>query len=342
MRTLPVCVRGISSTTNTCFGAGTPECARSLRPNPYADHVARAAGRSQTITLAAFLVLCVLVGGNLVGVRFSNRELAPFWGAALRFALATLLLAVAAAVLRLRLPRGRRFGGALLFGILSFALFFAFTYWALQELPTAIAGTIFASIPLLTFFLAVAHRQERFRWRSLAGGVIAVAGIAVMVRAPANADVPLVNLGAMFLAAVCAAEAGIVGRHFRAVHPIVMNAIGMGVGTVFLAALSLVASESRVFPSREATIWSFVYLVTLGSCGVFLLYLFVLRTWTASAASYEFVIAPLVAAGLAAWLLDEPLTTQVAVGGAIVLAGVYVGALRSTGAGEPSVVSEPD
>jgi len=295
-------------------------------------------GRAQGLTLAAFLVMCVLVGANLVSVRFSNRELEPFWGAALRFAAATLLLATVVGVMRLGLPRGRNLAGAVLFGLLGFALFFAFTYWALQELPAAIAGVMFACVPLLTFFLAILHRQERFRWRSLIGGLMAVVGIAVMVRAPVNADIPLVHLAAMLGAAVSAAEVGIVARHFRDVHPVVMNAVGMAVGFVVLGGLSLVANEPRVLPERAATLWSLAYLITLGSCGVFLLYLFVLQTWTASAASYEFVIAPLVAAALAWWLLDETLTVEIAVGGAVVLVGVYIGALVG-GGGEGSAAA---
>jgi drug/metabolite transporter (DMT)-like permease len=277
--------------------------------------------------LIAFFFMVVLIGSNLVAIRFSNRELAPFWGAALRFFAAAALLGVVVAAMRLPVPRGRQLQGALAFGALNFAAFFALAYWALQELPAAIAGVMFGAVPLLTFFLAILHRQERFRWRSLLGGLVAVAGIAVMVRAPVNADVPLLNLVAMFGAAVCAAEVGIIARHFREVHPVVMNAIGMTVGAVVLLALSFVAVEQKVLPTLPTTLWSLAYLILPGSCGVFLLYLFILKTWTASAASYEFVIAPIIAALLAAWLLDEQLTAQVGLGGAVVLAGVYVGAL---------------
>ena len=65
---------------------------------------------------AAFAAIAVLVGGNAVGIRFSNRELDPLWGAGLRFALAAIVLGAAMAVLRLELPRGRALTGALLFG----------------------------------------------------------------------------------------------------------------------------------------------------------------------------------------------------------------------------------
>jgi drug/metabolite transporter (DMT)-like permease len=67
--------------------------------------------------------------------------------------------------------------------------------------------------------------------------------------------------------------------------------------------------------------------VLIGTVGVFAVYLYVLSTWTASAVSYEFVLAPLVAIVLAAWLLDEPVTRTFAAGSVMVVAGVYPGAI---------------
>ena len=43
---------------------------------------------SERVVLAAFFAGAILAGGNGVGVRYSNRELEPFWGAGFRFALA--------------------------------------------------------------------------------------------------------------------------------------------------------------------------------------------------------------------------------------------------------------
>lgn len=65
-----------------------------------------------------------------------------------------------------------------------------------------------------------------------------------------------------------------------------------------------------------------------GSIGVFWLYVIVLHGWTASAASYQLVLIPLVTIVLSAWLQDEPITGAFAVGSILVLIGVYFGALR--------------
>ena len=70
------------------------------------------------------------------------------------------------------------------------------------------------------------------------------------------------------------------------------------------------------------------YLIVIGSVVVFLLYLVVLRYWAASRASYGFVIIPFVTLLLSAWLDNEPVGVGLALGGVLILGGVYIGALH--------------
>jgi drug/metabolite transporter (DMT)-like permease len=67
---------------------------------------------------------------------------------------------------------------------------------------------------------------------------------------------------------------------------------------------------------------------------VFVLYLVVVRLWSASRAAYTFVLIPIVTVLLSAWLDDEPIGLGLVLGGSLVLAGVYIGALRP--AAEPT------
>ena len=73
------------------------------------------------------------------------------------------------------------------------------------------------------------------------------------------------------------------------------------------------------------------YLIGPGSIGVFMLALYVLARWTASATSYAFLLFPLVAIALGAVLLGEPVQPSFLLGGAVVLVGVYVGAIYRPG-----------
>ncbi|MDQ3972859.1 MAG: hypothetical protein M3276_00655 [Actinomycetota bacterium] len=57
------------------------------------------------------------------------------------------------------------------------------------------------------------------------------------------------------------------------------------------------------------------------------LVLLVVRRWTASATSYVSVLFPVVTMALEAWLMDEPVTGRAATGAALVMLGVWLGAL---------------
>jgi drug/metabolite transporter (DMT)-like permease len=284
--------------------------------------------RGEALPLAAFLVGSVLAGGNAVGVRFSNRELDPLWGAGFRFAIAAALLAGLMAVLRLSPPRGRALAGAVLYGALNFGVAFALVYYGFVRVHAGLGQTLLAIVPLVTLLLAVLQGQERFRAAALVGSLLALIGIAVLTEAPLREAVPLLSLLALLASAFCFGQAAVVVRRFPRVHPITMNAVGMACAAVLLIAGALVAGDAIALPERSETWIALGYLIAVGSIVVFGLYVLVLRYWDASRAAYTFVVVPVVTVALSAWLDDEPVRLGLVLGGALVLAGVYVGALR--------------
>lgn len=280
-------------------------------------------------TLIAFVLSAVLAGGNGIGIRFSNRELDPLWGAGLRFALAAALFAAVMVAMRLTLPSGRALAGVVVFGLLQFAATYALAYYALVELHAGFGQILLALVPLMTLLLATAQGQERLRLAALGGTILALAGVAVMSSAPLRDSLPVLSVLAGLGSALCFAEAAVLVRRFPPVHLVTMNAVGMTVGAAALLAASVLAGEERALPDRGET-WSAVaYLATLGTMGVFLLYITVIRRWGASRAAYSFVLIPVVTVVLSAWLDDEPIGWSLVLGGLLVLVGVYVGALRA-------------
>jgi drug/metabolite transporter (DMT)-like permease len=284
--------------------------------------------RTERVALAAFVSEAVLAGGNAVGVRFSNRELDPLWGAGLRFSLAAALLIAVMAAMRLALPRGRALTGAVLYGLFNFGGAFALAYYALDHIHAGFGQTLLALVPLATLLLAVAYRQERLRLQAVVGTVLALAGIAWMSRLPLQESVPLLALLAALGSAFCFAQAAVLVRRFPPVHPVTMNAVGMATGGAVLVAASVLVGDSLMLPQRAATWIAVGYLVLIGSIVVFVLYLVILRYWAASRAAYVFVVTPIVTVLLSAWLDDEPIRAELVLGGLLVLAGVYIGALR--------------
>lgn len=288
------------------------------------------ASPTDRVTLAAFVLVSVLAGGNAVGIRFSNRELDPLWGAGLRFAAAALILLVAMAVLKLPLLRGAELRGATLYGLLNFAAAFALAYYGFQEVHAGFGQILLAVVPLATLLLAVVERQEAFRWAAAVGGVVALIGIVVMSQGALRESIPLVSMLALIGSAFCFAQAAIVIGWVPAVHPVSMNAMGMAAGAAALIVGSVVTGESQALPILAETWAAVAYLIVIGSVVVFVLYVVVIKRWGASRAAYTLVLIPMFTVTYSVWLLDEPVGWELLAGGVLVVAGVYVGALRET------------
>jgi drug/metabolite transporter (DMT)-like permease len=197
------------------------------------------------------------------------------------------------------------------------------------------------SVPLLTFLLVVTQRLERFHVRGLLGASLAILGIAVISARPPEESLPILPMLAVLGAAATAAEAAIVIRKIPAGHPLTVNAVGMAVGGVLLFATSVLAGETRQLP-ESGKVWAALAVMVAASPLLFVLFVFVVQRWSASAAAYQIALFPLVSIVLAAILLDEPISSSMLIGAPLVLLGVHVGAIsreRPSGegrSGEPS------
>lgn len=278
------------------------------------------------MALGAFAGAILIGGSNFVAVRYSNKELDPLWGAGFRFALAAVVFGVLVAALRLPLPRGHVLGLLVVYGLLAFAGAYGCLYWAMQEVPAGIAAVVLAVGPLLTLLLAVAHGMERLNRRAVAGALIAVAGSAMIFFQRSSVDFGWHSFVLLVLAAIAASESVVVSKRVGPLSPIVMNFIAMTAGAAALLVVSALAGESFALPDAGKTQIALVYLVA-ATVGLFLCVLVVVQRWTASSTSYIFVLMPVVAVALGALIADERITVTTILGGGIVCAGVYLGAL---------------
>jgi drug/metabolite transporter (DMT)-like permease len=277
--------------------------------------------------LVAFAAFILVSGGASVAIRITYGEMAPFWAAAARFALAALALWGLVAVRRLPLPRGRALAGAVLFGALTVGFAFALIGWGLVETPASVYQVLMALIPLATLFLSSLEGVEAVTRRGIIGSALAVVGIAVTVVGTDGSGISLPHIAAILIAAVLVAQGGVVIKKFPPNPPVVTNAIAMTTGTLILVTVSIVRGEAWAIPTQTDTWLALIYLVVFVTISAFLLYMYVLEEWTASGTSYGFVLVPLVTIVVAATVAGETITGWFLAGTALVIAGVYVGAL---------------
>ncbi|MHB1319267.1 MAG: DMT family transporter, partial [Anaerolineae bacterium] len=200
------------------------------------------------------------------------------------------------------------------------------------KIPASLASMVLSSVPLFTLLLAAAARQEAFRVRGLIGALIALSGIAVLVGGRVRGDIPLPSVLAILATAICFSLGAVLLKSAPQGSPLSMSAISMLVGAPVLLALAAFSGETAgglqaLLPADPTLWWAQVYLVIPGTLGVYALMFHLLRLWPASTVSYQSVLIPPVTTLLSIWLLEEPVTSSLFSGGALVLLGVYVGAL---------------
>lgn len=289
-------------------------------------------------TYAAFGAAVIIGGANFIAVSFSNREMPPFFGAAVRFAMAGLLFFIVARIRRVPRPERRSIVGACFYGLLNFGATYGLLYYALVGLAAGTASVIMATVPLFTLMFAVMVGQERFTLRGIAGGLLAIAGIAALSAGTLGGDLDIWYTVAAIFAAAAAAASSVVAKSLPEVHPVNMNAFGMVAGGILLAAGSLAFGEPWSMPRESGTWIALGWLVIAGSMGLFQLFLYVIKRFTASATVYAVASMPLVAVVLGVLLLEQPVTVDVLIGGGLILSAVYVGAISGKSQAQEAAV----
>jgi drug/metabolite transporter (DMT)-like permease len=261
---------------------------------------------------AVYVLLCLIWGSTWLIIKVGYGGLGPFNVAGLRFFIAGALLAVVAQWTKARWPRGRaEWTAVALVGLFMFAGDYGLIYWAEQYIESGLTAVLFATLPLVTLFVARAYLPgERVTLRRLASSLLAVVGTIALfadrLRLDAAAVPPML---AVLGAVACAAIATVVGkRDAHDIPPATLNATSMLIGATTLLAASLVAGDGFRLP-KDAGTWAAVgYLSLAGSVLAFLFYFSLLKTWSVMSLSFISVFTPVIALLLGFAFLHEPLT----------------------------------
>ena len=276
--------------------------------------------------LALYGLLCFIWGSTWLVIKVGYGGLGPFNVAALRFFVAGLICVPIVPLARARWPRGH--GEWLLVAFVGVALFgldYGLIYWSEQFIDSGLTAVLFATLPLITIFAAHIYVPgEPITRRKLAGTLLAFVGVIALFGDRLRLDPGKAIAMTSVVAATAFAAAASVAtkRHGAALHPAALNAPAMLVGSVTLIGASLVSGEAFTIPGDRQTIAAIAYLAVAGSVVSFLAYFSLLKTWSTTSLSFISVFTPAIALVLGFVFLDERPTPLMAVGGALILAGV--------------------
>ncbi|MFF8279492.1 EamA family transporter [Streptomyces lateritius] len=279
---------------------------------------------------AALGIVYVVWGSTYLGIRIVVETMPPFLSAGLRFVVAGLLLTALIAwrqgLSALRVTRVQ-LGSAALVGLLLLLGGNGLIVLAETSVPSGLAALLVAVVPAWVVLLKAVFGQ-RPTGGGVAGVLLGLAGLAVLTLPGLSGDVRISGVLLVVVATLLWSVGSFSSSRIpMPPNPFAASAYEMVAGGLGCAAIGLIRGEQYGLDPTAISARSWIALASLvvfGSLIAFTAYAWLLQTAPLSLVATYAYVNPVVAVLLGALVLGEALTWPIALGGAIVVAGVWL------------------
>jgi drug/metabolite transporter (DMT)-like permease len=273
------------------------------------------------------IVLSLLWGGSFFFSEVALAELRPFSLVLGRVSLAALALHLLVLATGQRMPASPRLWGQFAaMGLLNNLVPFSLIVWGQTQIASGLASILNATTPLWGVLLAhLLTRDERLTANRLGGVVLGLGGVVVLLGPDALRGLGLNLLAqlAVLGAALAYALAGIFGKRFAGVPPLLTATGQITCSALLLAPLALVVDRPWERPLPGLATWGAVLGIALLSTAVaYVIYFRLLATAGATNLLLVTLLIPASALLLGTTLLGERLDPRQLGGMALIGAGL--------------------
>ncbi|MDP9295357.1 MAG: DMT family transporter [Actinomycetota bacterium] len=294
----------------------------------------------------------VLWGGAFVAIRIVVRDASPLTVGFLRFVLTSAgLIAVTAVVRPPKRPLERAdWPKILLLGVCGVGVYHLSLNYGEQFVSADLASLIVASMPVMVALLSRAVLQEDVNVTRWAGIGIALAGVVVLIFLGTGGEhirvESLTGAAVVVLAPTAWAIYTVVSKPLVAKYGALrLTTIAMVTGTVLIAPAGIPAAISDA-GRLTLSDWGWLAFLAFGcSTYAYTIWFYALGLMPASSLAPWVYLVPIASISWAAIVLGERVTPFLAVGGAMVLGGVFlaerIAPRSSSGTGPGAAAPEP-
>ncbi|URM89433.1 EamA family transporter [Streptomyces sp. MRC013] len=296
---------------------------------------------------AALAIVYLVWGSTYLGIRIAVETLPPFLSAGARFVVAGLLLAALLAwrhgpgALKVTRPQ---LASAAAVGLLLLVGGNGLVVLAETSVPSGLTALLVAVMPAWVVLLRSVF-GERPGPSAYAGVLLGLAGLAVLSLPGLSGDVHIGGVLTIVVATLMwSAGSFSSSRIPMPRNPFTASAYEMLAGGLGCALVGLVRGEQRGLDLADVSTRSWAalaYLAVFGSLIAFTAYAWLLQSAPLSLTATYAYVNPVVAVLLGWLILDEALTWSIALGGAVVVAGVWL-IVRAERRPVPAEPAEPD
>ena len=277
---------------------------------------------------AMLMLLSIVWGGSFFFVEVALGGLQPFALVFLRVAIAAVILTCVVYLSGKRLPSSAKvwFGFAIM-GALNNAIPFSLIAWGQTRIDSGLASILNATTPIFTVMLAhFLTRDERLTVNKLCGVLIGFLGVFVLFQPQLKNGFSWQGLGqtAVLMAAISYGLAGIYGKRFKTLAPIVTSAGMLICSSILMLPLSLATGafgSSRMTLEVTAAVGG---LAVVSTAAAYLLYFRILSSAGATNVLLVTFLIPVSAIVLGVGILDEVLQPNDLAGMFCIFAGLAI------------------
>ena len=284
---------------------------------------------SKALIIIAFIAIYFIWGSTYLLNKISVTELPPFFLAAVRFFIASILIFSIASVFKFSLKiTKKQLLNSTIIGFLFLVYGNGIFVWALKYVDSGFGALLASTQPLFVLLLMRLMDHKRMRPKSLIGVGLGILGMYLLIsqKELVTNEETLLGIFMIFTCvlswsygSVFVAKADLPKNYF------VSTGYQMGIASVTLAFASLSVGETWSSP----LIWSskvqlaMLGLIVFGSIAAFTAFNYLLKQVSTEKVSTSAYVNPVVAMILGWYVLDETLSLQSIVAAGILLTGVY-------------------
>lgn len=280
-------------------------------------------GAAEWALLAA---LALLWSGSFFFAKIALADLPPITLVLARVGLAAAALLAVVFLWRVEVPWFWRLAGQfLVMGVLNNIVPFALIFWGQRAIDTGLAAILNATTPIFTVLLAhVLTRDERLTRNRAAGVLFGLLGVTVLIgpHALAGFDLAATSQLAIIAAAVSYGFAGIYGRRFRGLPPIVPAAGMLTASTIMILPVALLLDRPWMLHVGGSTWAALAGLALLSTALGYVVYFRILAAAGATNLLLVTLLIPIGALTLGALALGERLAWNAFAGMALIFLGL--------------------
>ena len=281
-------------------------------------------------------IMYVAWGTTYIGIAFTIETMPPLLSMSFRFVAASLALFIFIGLRNgwdsLRLTR-KELSSAIFLGVLMLGMGLGTMALAEKVVPIGVASLIGASMPIWTalFRTLDKDRPSLFSLLGIAGGLVGIAIIILPGQTIARPDsggqsVTLWMLIILFGNLCWSLGSFIAPRMETPSNPLVLSTYEMAgaAGALFIAGMIHQETISDFMDASVRSWGGWIYLVTVGSLIGYTVYTWLLENAPITLVSTYSYVNPVVAVALGIVIFSEALTTNILVGGFIVVVSVAI------------------